>query len=76
MSQKILKVGTSAAVTIPKGTLEELGLKIGDTVTLDVNKNDKHLTVRPIVHVDAELMDWTRGFIEKYRPALKSLAQK
>ena len=32
MTQKVLRVGSSAAVTIPKKSLEELGLKPGDEV--------------------------------------------
>jgi len=76
MNQKILKVGSSAAVTIPKNTLHELGLKIGDRITLSVNKANKQLMMRPAISVDAELVEWTRGFIEKYRPALEALAKK
>lgn len=30
MTQKVLKVGDSAAVTIPKRSLEELGPKVGE----------------------------------------------
>lgn len=34
MTQKVIKIGSSAGVTIPKKQLEELGLKIGDQVDL------------------------------------------
>ena len=37
MTQKVLKVGSSAAVTIPKKSLEELGWKIGDKVSVQVD---------------------------------------
>lgn len=76
MIQKVLKVGSSAAVTIPKKSLEELGLKIGDQVTVRIDKNRKSVIVEPTVVVDKELMEWTNGFIERYRPALEELAKK
>jgi putative addiction module antidote len=76
MTQKVLKVGSSAAVTIPKKSLAELGLKIGDRVTLTINREHKNIVVRPSVSVDAETVKWARGFIEKYRPALEALARQ
>ncbi|MCR4325276.1 MAG: AbrB/MazE/SpoVT family DNA-binding domain-containing protein [Patescibacteria group bacterium] len=76
MIQKVLKVGTSAAVTIPKKSLKELGLKIGDSVAVTVNVAHKRLTVEPSVAVDRELVTWTDSFIKKYKPALKALASK
>jgi len=39
MVQKVLKVGSSAAVTIPKKSLEELGLKIGDRVKISYSSD-------------------------------------
>ena len=76
MTQKVLKVGSSAAVTIPKKSLEELGLKIGDRVNLTVNRANKSIVVQPSVSVDAETITWARGFIEQYRPALEALARE
>lgn len=77
MAQKILKVGSSAAVTIPKASLEELGLKVGDRVEVHVDRKRRIVSIEPIaVKVDRELANWTRKFIAKYRPALESLAKK
>ncbi|MEK7129032.1 MAG: AbrB/MazE/SpoVT family DNA-binding domain-containing protein [Patescibacteria group bacterium] len=77
MTQKVLKVGSSAAVTIPKKSLAELGLKIGDSVTLSINRAQKRVTIEPfVVTVDKELSQWTKRFIEQYRPALEALAKK
>ena len=76
MTQKVLKVGSSAAVTIPKKSLEELGLKIGDRVTVAINRDNKSIVVQPSVAVDAETVEWARDFIEKYRPALEALARE
>lgn len=76
MTQKVLKVGSSAAVTLPRKSLEELGIKIGDRVTLTINKEQKQIVVEPSVRVNPEIMDWTKRFIEKYRPVLEALAKK
>ena len=64
MMQKLLKVGYSAAVTIPKKSLKELGLKIGDEVCVDVDKGRK------------EVVEWTDRFINQYRSVLEVLAKK
>jgi putative addiction module antidote len=76
MVQKVLKIGSSAAVTIPKKSLKELGLKIGDQVIVEIDRKKKVFLVRPVFSIDQELMDWTERFIEKYRPALEALAKK
>ena len=77
MTQKVLKVGSSAAVTIPKKSLEELGLKSGDRVSVKIDKKQRRVSIEPVVReVDKELLDWTRKFIERYRPALEALAKK
>lgn len=77
MTQKVLKVGSSAAVTIPKKALDELGIKIGDQVSIDIDKKKKKVSIQRVgKQVDRELLSWTRKFIERYRPALEALARK
>jgi len=76
MTQKVLKVGSSAAVTIPKKSLEELGLKIGDGVRVEIDRKRSAVIIEPVKKVDKELLGWTRRFIKRYRPALEALAKK
>lgn len=76
MTQKVLKVGSSAAVTIPKSSLLELGLKPGDSVVVEIDKKRKAVIIEPAARVDKELVDWTKKFIERYRPALEALAKQ
>ena len=76
MTQKVLKVGSSAAVTIPKEILKEFGLKIGDRVQIETDKKRRAVVLKPFIQVDQELIDWTNGFIQKYRKALEALAKK
>jgi putative addiction module antidote len=76
MTQKVLKVGSSAAVTIPKKSLEELGLKPGDKVIVEIDKKRRAVVIKPATKVDEELLSWTKKFIDRYRPALEALAKK
>ncbi|MBI3627648.1 MAG: AbrB/MazE/SpoVT family DNA-binding domain-containing protein [Candidatus Sungbacteria bacterium] len=76
MTQKVLKVGSSAAVTISKKSLKELGLKIGDEVRVNINHKEKLVIIEPAHQVKKELLDWTEQFIKTYRPALLALAKK
>lgn len=69
MTQKLIKIGGSTGVIIPKSELKKLNVTIGDEVEVVVKKTAK-TTVSP------ELHDWTNKFIEQYRPALDALAKK
>lgn len=67
MIQKIIRVGNSVAVTIPKKVLEEKGIKVGDPVNFSVD---------PVFKADREIHDLTQKLIKQYRPALEELASK
>ena len=70
MRQKIIKVGNSAAVTIPKKVLEEKNLKVGEEAEVGISPVGKRTTVSP------EFLKWVDNYIEKNRPALEELAKK
>lgn len=77
MTQKIIKVGTSSAVVLPKSELKRLGLKAGDFMAVNFNSKRMMFEVEPVApSIDMATVDWTRKFIKKYRPALESLAKK
>lgn len=79
MTQKLLKVGSSAAGTIPKKSLKELGLKIGDEVRVDIDRNRKTVSIKPVEKVskeDAKIAKLALNFITRYRKDLEVLAQK
>jgi antitoxin component of MazEF toxin-antitoxin module len=79
MTQKVLKVGSSAAVTIPKDSLKELGLKIGDKVSVEVDKNRRVVSVRPVSRISKRqdrIAKLTLDFVDKYRSDLEELARK
>lgn len=76
MTQKVLKVGSSAAVTIPKKSLKELGIKIGDSVNVQID-SEKGIVFFKVKKpaIDKEIIRWTKDFIKRYRPALEALAK-
>lgn len=77
MTQKVIKVGDSAAVIIPKKSLKELGIQLGDTVSVEIDRKQRRVSIEPIAkEVNQELLSWTKKFIERYRPALEALANK
>lgn len=79
MTQKILKVGTSSAVTIPKDSMKELGLKPGDTVRVEVDREQRTVTITPDIKLnsaDERVAKLTYRFIERYRKDLEALADE
>lgn len=81
MNQKVIKVGSSAAVTIPKGSLETLGFSVGSKVSVSIDPKAKRMVVESAEQavedsVDKETLAWTKEFIKEYEGALKELADK
>ena len=72
MIQKIIRVGNSAAVTIPQSVIKEKRLKVGDNVQIDLEpvKKAQKTTLTP------EFIKWVDKYIENNRPALDELAHK
>lgn len=77
MTQKVLRVGTSAAVTIPKESLKTLGLKVGDSIRLEVDPKRRVVRIEPVApQANREFLEWTDAFIKQYRNALDALSKK
>lgn len=78
MTQKVLKVGTSAAVTIPKKSLKELGLKPGDEVIVEFDKKTRTVSIRPSKASGRRqrVAELTYDFVRRYRSDLEALAKK
>lgn len=71
MQRKLIRVGTSAAVLIPKATLDELQAGIGDTVYIEISKDKKTFEEQVI---DPSVLAWTEKLRKRYKPMLKKLA--
>lgn len=79
MTQKVLKVGSSAAVTIPKDILRELGVRIGDSIALRFNKAKKAIVIelpKENAQETQRIAHLTLNFIKRYRKDLEALARK
>ena len=72
MIQKIIRVGNSVAVTIPKKVIEEKNLKVGQLAEVDIQpvKKTRKTTLTPA------FLEWVDKYIKKNRPALEELASK
>lgn len=68
MIQKVLKIGSSAGVTIPKKTMEQLNIAIGDKISFKIEPVKQKIST--------ELVEWTDAFIKRYRKDLDKLAQE
>lgn len=76
MTRKILQIGDSAGITIPKDLLKKLGLKVGESVELQEENGAVMLKKPQSEVVDKELLSWTDEFIDTHREALEELADK
>jgi len=78
MAQKIIKIGSSIGITIPRKSAEELGLTVGDSVTLAVDAERKVFSIRPERESvrQKKITELTLNFIERYRKDLEALAGK
>ena len=81
MTQKIIQIGSSAAVVLPKDSLPQLNLRIGDEVNVEVNVDSRSYMIEPVEasiekKITPEMRKWSASFIKRYGPALKALADK
>ena len=69
MIQKVIKIGSSLGVTIPKKQLKELGIAFGDNVELNIKpvKRDKQ---------DAEILQAARKILADYKQDFENLAKR
>jgi len=80
--QKILQVGNSYAVTIPKDFIQEVGWKAGQKVNVIRDIELRTITVqsrnkpRQIGSLTPEFLSWLKKFNARYKDALKELAKK
>ena len=71
MVQKVIKIGSSLGVTIPKKELEGLGIGAGDEVQVTI----KPVGPKPSRH-DMDVYELTQKLIARHKQALKNLANR
>lgn len=77
MARKIFRSGNSTVVSIPQESLDALGLDVGSEVEVVADEERGRLILRPtadVPGVDPEFSQRLNDFIDRYRPALKALA--
>lgn len=80
MLQKVIKVGNSAAVTLPKDILKVSKLSTGDEVHVQVDDATGAIIVsakdNPFKGMSPDIANWTKNFVNKNREALEELANR
>jgi putative addiction module antidote len=82
MEQKIIQVGNSTGVIIPKVLLEKAGFESGNQVVIEVDSQTKSLIISKKgtkyskSSLTPEFLDTVNRVNELYGDALKELAQK
>ena len=82
MTQKIIKVGDSIAVTIPKDAAKQLNIKAGDEVAFVLHEGTGSIAYTPVKKHTREfnhqekVVDLTLKFINRYRDDLDALKDK
>jgi putative addiction module antidote len=80
MIRKIFKTGNSTVVSLPKSTLDFLGLVEGSEIHLELDREARQIIITPVETdlpgVDATFARQVADFIEQYRPALEALAKR
>jgi putative addiction module antidote len=80
MARKIFRTGNSAVVSLPTDVLETVGLNPGDEVTVTADPERRWIVVAPaqeaLPGVRPDFLDRVDRFIERYQPALKTLAKE
>ncbi len=79
MTQKVLRVGSSAGITISKEALKALKVRAGDSVVTTVSEKLGIMVVKSSKNhtsIDLDIIAWTKSFLEQYGDDLKALANK
>lgn len=76
-ANKIIRVGSSAAVTIPKKVLKNLSIDIGDKVYVNVDGKNRRVIIEPLVNfkIEEEMAGKIESFISKYKKELEKLSE-
>lgn len=81
MIQKVIQVGNSLALTIPKSFIDKTGFKAGDEIYVQQEPHSKSLIITTKeqakkMRLSPDLFAWLNSVEEKYSEAIKTLAKK
>jgi antitoxin component of MazEF toxin-antitoxin module len=80
MLRKLFRTGNSIVVSLPKDLIEHLGVSEGADVSVELDRENKQIIIRPVEHpitgsINEDFARQLAEFIEEYRPALEALAK-
>lgn len=80
MITRVFKAGDAAAVTIPGAILKDMGIKVGDRVTVNFFSEMKSITIEPVKKekkypIHQEFHGVVKEFIDRYQSALVELSK-
>ena len=79
MVRKIFKTGNSFVISLPRESLQLLGLQEGSEVNVAVDQDEGHIIIERahplLADIDPTFANQLNEFIEQYRPALEALAK-
>ena len=81
MIRRLFKTGNSVVISLPKEVLDDLGIKDGESVNLELDREQRRLVITPVEEsmatagVNEEFARQVDEFIQQYRPALEELAK-
>jgi putative addiction module antidote len=80
MLRKVFKTGNSTVVSLPKDSLDFLGLAEGSEVSVELDRERRQVIIAPVdttlPGVDEAFAQQVAEFIQEYRPALDALARR
>jgi putative addiction module antidote len=79
MVRKVFKAGNSLVVSLPRESIQALGLQEGSEVSVEAHPEQKEIIIKlaesPLVDIDEAFAQQVADFIEAYKPALEALAK-
>ncbi|NWF91115.1 MAG: AbrB/MazE/SpoVT family DNA-binding domain-containing protein [Ignavibacteriaceae bacterium] len=80
MLRKLFKTGNSIVVSLPKDIIEPLGVSEGTDVSVELDRKNWQIIIRPAKYpiaggIDENFARQLAEFIEEYRPALEALSR-
>ena len=79
MVRKVFKAGNSLVVSLPKESIQALGLQEGSEVSVEVDSEQQEIVIKlaesSLAGIDESFAQQVADFIEQYKPALETLAR-
>jgi putative addiction module antidote len=81
MIRQLFKTGNSIVLSLPKEILDDLGIKVGESINLELDHEQRRVILTPVekplatAGVNEDFARQVDEFIQQYRPALEELAK-